>query len=122
VCCWGKERCSGGGLVYANYYFGQQPKLTDALYKGNTNRHRRTVSPRRTPKGAFWVLAAILSMPADTQGYSRTMHSQLSQERVAAPPRALMSCTTDVKRRAKSPWLRLLHCSRGAIYNALCLD
>jgi hypothetical protein len=101
----GKERCSGGGLVYANYYFGQQPKLTDSLYKGNTNRHRGTItSAQGTPKGAFRVLATI------DRRIPRAIHvpcTQLSRERTAASPRALMSCTTDAKRQAKSPCLQL---------------
>jgi hypothetical protein len=105
--------------VYANYYFGQQPKLTAALYMGNTNRHRGTiVSPQRTPKGAICVLAAILIASASGYpGLFTYIYTQLSQERTAASPRALMSCTTHVKRQAKRvPGYNLSHTKQKARY------
>jgi hypothetical protein len=117
-----KKRCSVGGADVCELLFRATADADRSSTYITLGDHYSP--PRRTPKGATvsWV----------THGHSqrilRAIHVlihaavQLAQERAAASPRALMSCATHVKRRAKSPacpWLSFLHSSRTAIYNAL---
>jgi hypothetical protein len=102
-------------MMHANYYFGEQPKLTvSSIYS-----HRESIaSPQRTPKGAlmFWAPACHLERIPWAIHVGNVCCPYLADRQPTAAPRTLMSCTIHAMRSSglRDPDFNL-HSSRGGI-------